>query len=142
MAGNFKAAAIHCIDGRFVDTHAKAIAQLREEFGGAMVDQLANPGVSVSVLVPDETTSGIYANLAGSKLLHAIDTIVLIEHENCGMYGLLAKNGNETFSVTPENEKEIHARNARAAAEKLKEQFPDMEFLFRYSRLDGTTEKL
>ena len=142
MAGTFKAAALHCIDGRFVDTHSEAIANLRKDFGGALVDQLANPGVSASLLVEDDTTPGIYANLAGSALLHDIDTIVLIEHENCGMYGLLADNGESAFAVTAENEKDVHAKNAREAAEKLKSQFPEMDFMFRYARLDGTCEEL
>lgn len=142
MSGDFKAGALHCVDGRFVETHARAIAELRDQFDGAWVDQLTNPGATAAILLEDDSTSGVFANFAGIENLHQIDTIVLIEHEDCGMYRFLAENGHEEFVVTPETEKAVHAENAYAAAEILKAEFPNMEFLFRYATLDGYIEDL
>lgn len=64
-----------------------------------------------------------------SKRLHHIKKVVLINHEDCGAYG---------EAGTPEK----YAEDLKNAAEKIKEQYPDLEVVTYYLHLDGTFEKV
>ncbi len=57
--------------------------------------------------------------------LHHIKKVILINHEDCGAYG-------EAGTA------EKHAEDLKNAAEKIKQQYPDLTVETYYLRLDGT----
>lgn len=59
--------------------------------------------------------------------LHHIKKVILINHEDCGAYGVKG---------TPEK----HAQDLKTAKEKIKEIYPDLEVKTFYLYLDGTFE--
>lgn len=64
-----------------------------------------------------------------AKRLHKIKKVVLINHEDCGAYGV-------------EDNAEKHAQDLKEAASKIKETQPDLEVKAYYLHLDGTFEPI
>ncbi|MEK6749748.1 MAG: carbonic anhydrase [Pseudomonadota bacterium] len=63
-----------------------------------------------------------------SDRLHGITTVILINHEDCGMYGI---GGTEQH----------HERDLEQAEDKIRRLFPHLEVDTYYLNLDGTFEK-
>lgn len=69
----------------------------------------------------------ILSQIEIARRLHHIKKAVLINHQDCGVYG---------DAGTPEK----HAEDLKAASEKIKEIYPDLEIELYYLHLDGTFE--
>lgn len=141
---NAKAVIVPCVDPRFYHAHYAEGKRLSEEVFNGPVEAPASAGSVSSLLVGDDFARGLLANIGGVAVdLHHVTNLVVIEHEGCGYYEAQAENGDERFAVTPETEKDVHARNARAASKIVLEKFPTItNAIFRYARLDGTIEDL
>lgn len=63
-----------------------------------------------------------------SVRLHGISKVILINHEDCGMYG---------YGITEEH----HEEDLREAEEKIRRIFPHLEIDTYYLNLNGTFEK-
>lgn len=63
------------------------------------------------------------------KNLHQIKQVILINHEDCGAYGL-------------EGTLEKHTQDLRTATEKIKALYPDLEIQAFYLHLDGTFREI
>ena len=64
-----------------------------------------------------------------SRRVHGITRVVLMNHEDCRAYG-------------DQDSPEAHARDLRAARERVLAQYPDMTVDLYYVHLDGNVEKV
>lgn len=114
-----EAVIVTCIDFRFQEYINKWIL---ENFDSKSFDRVAIAG---GVFDFDHVQKQIEI----SKRLHNIKKVVLINHENCGVYG-------ETGIF------EKHAEDLKNAAAKIKEQYPDLKTETYYLHLDGIFEAI
>ena len=110
---------ITCIDFRFQEYINKWIA---ENLAPRTFDRVALAGGVKNF----ETILG---QIDIAVRLHHIKKAVLINHEDCGAYGL---------EGTPEK----HEQDLKKAAAKIKKNYPDMEVETYYLHLEGTFEKV
>lgn len=119
MDHSCEATIVTCIDFRFQEYINNWIA---ENFSPKTFDRVAIAG---GVFDLDYVSKQVEI----SKRLHHIKKVVLINHEDCGAYG-------ETGTA------EKHAEDLKNAAEKIKQQYPDLEVETYYLHLDGTFEQI
>lgn len=114
-----QAAIVTCIDFRFQPFINQWIA---DHFEPRTYDRIAWAGG-----IKDQ--EGILKQLEISHRLHHIHKAILINHEDCGVYG---EEG------TPEK----HHSDLKEIKEKIQAEFPDMEVDLYYLHLDGTFEQI
>lgn len=68
--------------------------------------------------------------------LHHAKKIVIVNHEDCGAYG-----GSKEHE-TQEAEQKFHEEELKKAEAKLKEKYPDKEYILIYAKLDGGKENI
>jgi carbonic anhydrase len=66
----------------------------------------------------------VFSQIKISKTLHGVETVVLVNHEDCGVYG-------------EEGTRDRHTADLREARAKVLEEFPDVGVELYYARLDG-----
>lgn len=110
---------VTCIDFRLQDFADKFI---KDKFGTKNCDRVAIAGG-----VKD--FENILNQIKISKRLHDINTVVLVNHEDCGAYG-------------EEGTKEKQNKDLKKAAEEIKSQIPGVEVETYYLHLDGNFEKI
>lgn len=108
---------ITCIDFRFQEYINKWISK---NFKPKTYDRGAFAGAAKSL-------DTILSQIDVANRLHHIKRVILINHEDCGAYGVKG---------TPEK----HAQDLKTAKEKIKEIYPDLEVKTFYLYLDGTFE--
>ena len=64
-----------------------------------------------------------------SNRLHHIKKVILINHEDCGAYGEMGTS-------------QKHAADLKAAKEKIKKEYPDLEVETYYLHLNGSFEQI
>jgi carbonic anhydrase len=114
-----EAVVVTCIDFRFQDYINDWIAK---NIPPKSHDRVAFAGSVKNLEI-------ILGQIEVSKRLHEVKRVILINHEDCGAYG---------EAGTPEK----HAEDLKSAAEKIKEQLPDLNVETYYLHLDGTFEKV
>lgn len=114
-----------CIDFRFQEFINKWIS---ENFPPKSYDRVAFAGCVKNFEV-------ILDQIRISKRLHDINRAVLINHEDCGAYG-------QENIPDEEAERLRHSQDLNAAAQKIKEQLPDLEVETYYLHLDGTFSRV
>ena len=114
-----QALVVTCIDFRFQEYINQWIA---ENLPPKSYDRIAFAGCV-------KNFDTIMEQVRISKRLHDIQKVYLINHEDCGAYG-------------QEGTHEKHVEDLKAAAQKLKSEFPDLEVQTFYLHLDGTFEKV
>lgn len=70
-----------------------------------------------------------FEQIAISHKLHAITKVILVNHEDCGAYG-------------EEGTLERHTSDLQAAAQKIRDVYPDIDVTTRYIKLDGTFDTI
>ena len=70
-----------------------------------------------------------------SRKLHEVQQMILVNHEDCGAYGLEEE-------VDSDEEIATHREDLRAARAVLEKHFPDVEVLTYFMRLNGSAEKI
>ncbi|HAN06038.1 MAG: hypothetical protein UU40_C0002G0037 [Candidatus Uhrbacteria bacterium GW2011_GWD2_41_121] len=111
-------AIVHCMDFRlnpsiqdFLETHD-------------LVNTTDIIGVAGAVKDINDTEQGfVETQIDLSVKLHAITTLMLMNHTDCGAYG-----GSDKFE-TKEEEKEFHIGELRKAQAKLKAKYPNLEIV-------------
>jgi len=86
-------------------------------------DLISLAGAQKAVL-DEDTRETVFKQLKISTDLHGINRVVIVAHQDCGAYG-----GSAAFKSL-EEEKEKYADDMRKAAEIIREQHPQMKFLF------------
>lgn len=114
-----EAIVITCIDYRFqqfiddwIKKHFKARTYDRGAFAGAA-----------------KSLETILNQIDTAYRLHHIKKAIIINHEDCGAY---EEVGTE----------EKHSQDLKAARDKIRERFPDLEVETYYLKLDGTFEQI
>ena len=110
---------VHCIDFRL---QAYLDPWLQDKLGHGNYDR-----VSLAGGVFDIDTVLLQMRIA--KKLHEIRSVVLVNHEDCGAYGV-------------EGAPERHQADLGEASRKIKALFPDLEIETYYLHLDGEFEQV
>lgn len=118
MTHTCKALVIHCIDFRF---QTYITDWLNTHVGKHTYDRVALAGG-----VYDFYT--IFKQVDISNLLHKIEKVILINHEDCGAYGA-------------EGTKERHEHDLAEAERKIEAHFPHLDVETYYVRVNGTFEQ-
>lgn len=116
---NCQALVITCVDFRVQEYINEWIAK---NFAAKTYDRGAFAGAAKSLKT-------ILSQIEVSHKLHHIKKVILINHEDCGAYGVLGHVDH-------------HIRDLHQATKALKERFPDLEIQTYYLHLDGTFEKV
>ncbi|MBI1888540.1 MAG: hypothetical protein HYS15_01205 [Candidatus Spechtbacteria bacterium] len=109
QAHECEALVITCMDFRFV---AATYAFIRDELHIPTFDLFAIPGAAKGIAEKNQYVLHV-PTLA--KALHRIGSIILVNHERCGAYGI----------SDPKQELEAHNRDLRKAKSILQNVFPD-----------------
>jgi carbonic anhydrase len=127
MAHNAKALVIACIDYRFQTQIRKFLVDrgLEDNY-----DLVCTAGSIKSV------DDHLLKQIKISSDLHHIEEIILINHQDCGAYGL---------KETGDEEKEIHKTDLLKAKEIISQSFPSIlsdNISLYYFKLDGTSDRI
>lgn len=114
-----KALIIHCMDFRLMEP---IFSYLKKRGLVGMCDEVSLAGAIKSIA--DDPNGPVSQTLLKqielSKALHHIDTVILMNHTDCGAYG-----GHAAFaSLTEEREK--HTQDMRAVRNHITSRFPEL----------------
>ena len=128
-----RACLIYCIDFRLHEPLANFFAEQKLDADGADVIRVG--GAIKSLAQPKETRDRefLLEQLNVAYQLHGVRQFYLINHEDCGAYGL------EDVIDSPE-ELATHREDLRVAKALVRDRFPDTEILTYFMRLSGTAE--
>jgi carbonic anhydrase len=127
MTHNAKALVISCIDFRFQSHIRKFLVDRGLENNYDLVC-LAGSVKNIDDFLLNQ--------IKISSDLHHIEEIILINHQDCGAYGL---------EVTGDVEQEIHSQDLKKAKEIISQTFPSIRaenISLYYFRLDGTSDRI
>ena len=130
-----RACLVYCIDFRLHDSLANFFAEQELDADGADVIRVG--GAIKSLAQPKETRDRefLLEQLNVAYELHGVRQFYLINHEDCGAYGL------EDVIDSPE-ELATHREDLRIAKALVQDRFPDTEILTYFMRLSGTAEAI
>jgi carbonic anhydrase len=128
-----KACIVYCMDFRLHQPLANFFAGQKLEADGADVIRVA--GAIKSLSRPEEARDRefLLEQLNVAYQLHGVRQFYLINHEDCGAYGL------EDVVDSPE-EFATHRQDLHVARILLKDRFPDTEIFTYFMRLSGKAE--
>jgi len=128
-----KACLVYCMDFRLHDSLANFFAE--QELIGAGADIIRVAGAIKSLAQPKESRDRdfLLEMLNVSYDLHGVRQFYLINHEDCGAYGL---------EDVPDCEEElaIHRDDLRSASTLVKSRFPDVEVFAYFMWMNGKAE--
>ena len=135
-AHNAKVFLITCIDFRFIDDE---LSHMYDKGYDVNFDFFALAGVSIGINQTKypEWTKTMFDHIEISKSLHHIKKVILFDHLDCGAY--------KTFCPgfkNEEEERELHIKELKIAAEKIKQKFPDLKVVCKIIRSDRKIEKI
>lgn len=136
----YRAMLLSCIDPRTqapvatwmdqpaTDSHAMALTGLYSQFSIA--------GASAAVIAPafKAWRKAFWDNLGASIELHKIDTLIVVDHGNCGAYGIAF--GKHVLS-NPEVELKAHMKDATALQKEVARRHPTMNYQAHYIHQDA-----
>ena len=128
-----KACLVYCMDFRLHEALTNFFAEQKLDADGADVIRVG--GAIKSLAQPKETRDRefLLEQLNVAYELHGVRQFYLINHEDCGAYGL------EDVIDSPE-ELATHQEDLRVAKALVQDRFPDTEILTYFMRLSGTAE--
>lgn len=128
-----RACVVACIDFRLDKPLRRFLVVQGLDKDGADVVRVA--GVSLSLARPDKTWQRdfVLGQLKASYALHKIKEIYLLNHEDCGAYGL---------ECVPDSEEERreHWSDLKAAKGLIESHIPGVEVLSYFLHIDGRAE--
>jgi hypothetical protein len=130
-----KACLIYCIDFRLHENLNKFVVEQSLDKDGTDIVRVA--GVARNLTRPKEESHRDFViwQLEASHRLHGVTDFYLVNHEDCGAYGL------ENVSDSRE-ELETHVADLQQARAFLEERFPEIKVLTFFQRLDGEVEQI
>ena len=130
-----RACLVYCIDFRLHESLTNFFAEQKLDADGADVIRVG--GAIKSLAQPKETRDRefLLEQLNVAYELHGVRQFYLINHEDCGAYGL------EDVIDSPE-ELATHREDLRVAKALVQDRFPDTEILTYFMRLSGTAEAI
>lgn len=128
-----KACLVYCMDFRLHDSLAAFLAE--QDLVGAGADIIRVAGAIKSIVQPKENRDRdfLLEMLNVAYALHGVRRFYLMNHEDCGAYGL---------EDVPDSEEELatHREDLRTAKTLIKSHFPDVEVLTYFMWLSGKAE--
>jgi len=130
-----KACLVYCMDFRLHHSLATFITEQELDEAGADIIRVAGAIKSIAQPKQSRDRDFLLEMLNVSYDLHGVRRFYLINHEDCGAYGL---------EDVPDSEEElaIHRDDLRSARALLKSLFPDVEVLTYFMWLSGKAEFL
>ncbi len=113
-----------CMDFRFRDIHDTYIKSM------VSCDRIALAGASKSI-VDDDTRIAAIKQIKLANKLHGVNTIYLIDHEDCGAYG------GKTAVTSDQEELELHRKNAHEARDIVLKEIRNIQVVTKMALLDG-----
>ena len=107
---------VACVDFRFQNEFLK---ECNQELGEKTFDYLTYPGASKSI-IDAESRGGIFLAIETLAKIHATQTIVVLDHIDCGAYG-----GSVRFDSI-DDEIKFHTEKLVEAKALLSEKFPEL----------------
>ncbi len=135
MPHSCRACLLYCIDFRF---HAPLELFLHDQGldkDGCDIVQVAGAARNLAHFGEGAGGRFLLEQLQISQRLHGVRQFYLVNHEDCGAYGL-------ENVVDSEEELATHRKDLRSARGVLEEHFPVAEILTYFMRLDGTAERI
>ena len=128
-----RACLVYCMDFRLHESLANFFAEQKLDGDGADVIRVG--GAIKSLAQPKEVRDREFflEQLNVAYELHGVRQFYLINHEDCGAYGL------EDVIDSPE-ELATHREDLRVAKALIQDRFPDTEILTYFMKLSGTAE--
>ena len=135
-AHNAKAFLVTCMDFRFVNDEMNHMIDKGYDVN---YDTFVLAGVSIGInqTKNPEWAKTLFDHIEISKNLHHIKKIVLFDHLDCGAY--------KTFCpgfTTEEEERELHIKELKIAAEKIRAKFPDLKVVCKIMHTNRNVEKV
>ena len=125
---------LYCIDFRFHRQLDRFLAEQGLDQDGSDIVRIA--GVAKGLAGPPSAERDFIVNqLEVSHRLHRTRQIFLVNHEDCGAYGLEEE-------VDSEEELARHREDLRTAGRLLTRRLPDVEILTYFIRLSGEAERV
>jgi hypothetical protein len=128
-----EAAVVWCFDNRFELLLRKVLKRI----GIFYYDPIRIAGGTKYLASADDEASRqfVLEQIRISKRLHQTETVILMLHSDCGVYGGLSSFGNDA-----QRESEHHQAELRRAAEFLRSQEPDLNVIAFFVDFDGVWE--
>jgi carbonic anhydrase len=136
MPNRYKALVLSCIDPRFQPLIYRYLKKRKLE-GCYSSFTIAGGAVGVTDLKFKGWHNTFWDNLSTSIELHKIDTLIVINHRDCGA----AKIANNNDKFNEEIEEEIHIKSFKKIKESLKERHPNLSIELNLMSLDETVKR-
>ena len=128
-----KACLVYCMDFRLHDLLAKFLAEQELVEAGADIIRVAGAIKSIAQPQQSRDRDFLLEMLRVSYDLHGVRKFYLINHEDCGAYGL---------EDVPDSEEELatHRKDLKSARALLESLYPDVEVLTYFMWLSGKAD--
>ena len=135
-AHHAKAFLVTCMDFRFINDE---ISHMADKGYDVNFDAFVLAGVSIGINQTKcpEWAKTMFDHIEISKALHHIKKVILFDHLDCGAY--------KTFCPGFKNEaeeRELHIKELKIAAEKIKSKFPDLKVVCKIIGTNRSVEKV
>ena len=135
-AHDAKAFLVTCMDFRFINDE---ISHMKDKGYDVNFDSFVLAGVSIGInqTKHPEWAKTLFDHIEISNKLHHIKKVVLFDHLDCGAY--------KTFSPgfkTEEEERELHVKELKIAAEKIRAKFPNLKVVCKIMHTNRNVEKV
>ena len=126
-----RACLVYCMDFRLHESLANFFAEQKLDGDGADIIRVGGAIKSLSRPKEARDREFLLEQLNVAYALHGVRQFYLINHEDCGAYGL------EDVVDSPE-ELATHREDLRVAKALIQNRFPDTEILTYFMKLSGT----
>lgn len=126
MSANMNAYVYTCFDPK---VWPKIVKRFDERFGSGTYFFDPDPGAVKNLVSPSDPHAPkiVISKIKAAHTLHPFNTIVLINHSNCGAYRLAGK-----IFDNREKEEEFHRKELRKAVRFIRKYFPKIKIEIHY----------
>lgn len=129
---------LSCMDYRLIDDIVKYMdgRGLTNQY-----DHVILAGASLGALTKQfkEWNKTFWDHLKVAIDLHHINSVILMDHRDCGAYKVILK---ADFSKDPKLEEDVHAKYLRELAQEVRKRYPKLEVETLLMNLDGTVQTI
>lgn len=127
-----KALVLSCIDFRFMNAEQQFLSNILPQ----QYDWTALAGASLAISgFPHEAESTVFWDqLELSYKLHAIEKVIILDHQDCGAYASLI---DPNLHENPEREYQAHVDYLNQAYTKIRERYPSLDVELYFVTLDS-----
>ena len=134
-AHHCRACLVYCMDFRLHESLANFVADQKLDGDGTDIIRVAGGVKSLAQPKEERDREFLLEQLKVAYELHGVRQFYLINHEDCGAYGLEEVADSEEELTT-------HRNDLRSAKILLRDHFPDTEVFTYFMQLSGTAERI